>query len=137
MNWVERLKNSFRRFMMGRYGSDQLAIALLIIYGVIALVMQFAHSIVLIILQFVLLVIIIYRIFSKDIAKRHRENIKFLNLWYPIQRKFQTRIRRIRDRKHYRYYKCPECKQTLRVPKGKGKISITCPKCKNVIIRKS
>ena len=65
------------------------------------------------------------------------ENILFLRYWYPIQTKMMNKYRQFKTKRQYRYYKCKECGQELRVPKGKGKIEITCPKCHHSFIKKT
>ena len=133
----KRIGNSMRRFMYGRYGTDQLNMALLIISLVLSLVSSIlsiffsnslAFSIVYLfvsLLTYVLLFFAIFRIFSRNIYKRRRENQKFLNGW-----------NRIRDRKH-RYFRCPQCHQTVRVPRNRGKINIRCPNCGEKFIKKT
>ena len=74
---------------------------------------------------------------SKNKMKRHQENILFLRYWYPIQTKMMNKYRQFKTKRQYRYYKCKECGQELRVPKGKGKIEITCPKCHHSFIKKT
>lgn len=130
MNWL-------RKFMAGRYGVDQLSTALIVVNLICTILLRFFNSSILNIFCIIISVIVIYRIFSKNISKRYQENIKFLNIWNPIKRKVNKNIQRIKDLKHYKYFKCSNCKQTLRVPRGKGKISITCPKCKLVMIKRS
>jgi hypothetical protein len=76
------------------------------------------------------------RMLSRNIGKRRAENQAFLKLWRPVPRFFKNGLRRIKDKTH-RYYKCPVCKATLRVPKNAGKIVITCPVCKNKIEKKT
>ena len=71
-----------------------------------------------------------FRILSKQPYKRSLENTKFLQIIYPIKVWFQLQRKKYVDRKVYKYYKCPKCQQYLRVPKGKGQIVITCPKCR-------
>lgn len=130
MNWL-------KKFMAGRYGVDQLSWTLLGISIFISILSSILHSQVLAILYIIPLGTVLYRMFSKDIAKRYQENAKFLNKWNSIKRKVNNKIQHIKSLKHYKYYKCSNCKQTLRVPRGKGKIAITCPKCKTVMIKKS
>ena len=123
------LKAGFRRFMEGRYGSDKLNMAIL----VVALVMGVAHMLIpftvvkgiLWALSYVLMFWAIFRCMSRNTYKRYQENRKFLQ--------FTTRLK---DRQH-RYYDCPKCRQVVRVPRGKGKISISCPKCHEKFIRKT
>ena len=115
------------RFMMGRYGSDKLNMALLIasvVVGLIGAIIPWLKLLFLVV-SYGLMFLAIYRMLSRKTYKRYQENRKFLQL-----------IERIRDRQH-RYYDCPRCRQQIRVPRGKGKISITCPKCKEKFIKKT
>lgn len=129
MNWL-------RRVMNGRYGVDQLSLALLGISVILTVVGIFPKSHVLSTLSILPLLICYLRTFSKNIRKRYEENQKFLAFWNPIRNYFMKYINRSKDKTH-RYYRCPKCKKTVRVPKGKGKICITCPVCKEEFIRKS
>lgn len=79
----------------------------------------------------------IFRTFSKNITKRSMENYKFAMFMSPVYSWFKRLQRSIRDSKTHKYYKCPSCKATLRLPKGKGKILITCPKCRNEFTKKT
>ena len=123
MNWLQRL-------LAGRYGVDQLSIAILILSVILLIVSSILRNPILSILTFIPLILCYLRMFSKNFAKRRAENEKFLTLWNPIAGWFRRQKNKIRDRKTHRYFKCPNCKQSLRVPKGNGTISITCPKCK-------
>ena len=119
---------AIQRFMAGRYGTDRLNITMLVVGCVLCFVQVFTPDgvdVVLMILSEVLLILSLLRCFSRNTYKRYNENRKFLLL-----------IDRIKDRDH-RYYTCPKCRQTVRVPKGKGKIAITCPKCREKFIKKT
>ena len=119
---------ALNRFMAGRYGQDRLNITLLVVGCVLCFVQMFVPSgvgFVLTILSETLLILSLFRCFSRNTYKRYNENRKFLLM-----------IDRIKDRDH-RYYACPKCRQTVRVPRGKGKISITCPKCREKFIKKT
>lgn len=132
------MKAWLQKIMAGRYGADQLSMALLLFWLFLSIMSRFIkHNQIIMMVNIVLIVLIYYRIFSKNIKKRYQENMKFLQYWNPIEKKFKSLIKHIKDARYYRYYKCPNCKQQLRVPKGKGKISITCPKCKLSIIKKT
>ncbi|HHV37916.1 MAG TPA: hypothetical protein GXX70_00285 [Tepidimicrobium sp.] len=130
MSWL-------RKFMIGRYGVDQLSTTLLIVSIIFSILSRFFNSSVLNIFNMILLIAIFYRTLSKNIGRRYRENAKFLGIWNPIASKIRRRINWIKGLKDYRYYKCSGCRQKLRVPRGKGKISITCPKCKVTMIKRS
>lgn len=134
---MNRLQRAIQKFMMGRYGTDQLSIALLILSMILSLTVRRLNNRVFETLYMIVLLIPIYRILSKNINKRYAENLKFLKIWNPIRKKANNIVRRIKDLKNFRYFKCTNCKQNLRVPRGKGRISITCPKCKITMIKKS
>lgn len=130
MNW-------FRRFMTGRYGADQLSIALLFVSLLLSVVFFFIPGTALSYIVYIPLIVFLFRLLSKNIQKRREENIKFLKIWRPVESWFKTKQYRLKDSKSHRYYKCPNCKQTVRVPRKKGKILITCPKCKLEFIKKT
>ena len=125
------LRNKFMQFMYGRSGSDQLGLFCLIT----AMVLNLAGSLlahlsaalyaILTVLSLVLLAWTIYRMFSRNVAKRRAENASFMRTWNKVKSVFKPRP----DAKTHARFKCPKCKQAVRVPKGKGKIMITCPKC--------
>lgn len=123
--------------MIGRYGPDQLNMALIIICLITGLLGTFLNLLVLTIIGDVILIYALFRMLSKNIHARRRENDKFIKIWWPIRTKITNKANQFKARKNYRFFKCPECKKTLRVPKGKGKIQITCPKCGERFIKKS
>lgn len=123
MNWLQR-------FMMGRYGMDQLSIALLILSFLLTLIAMLAKLPLLSYLSYVPLCLSIFRTLSRNIWKRRMENYKFSILISPIYSWFKKIQDRAGKAKTHRYFKCPDCKAKLRVPKGKGEIIITCPKCR-------
>lgn len=135
------MKEKIQRFMMGRYGVDELGKALnavVLICLVISMFVSFAP--VLGIFYWIGIVLMIYncfRMLSRNVSKRYEENQKFVNMRYRAAVKRNTAKKRFDQRKIYRFYKCPECRQTVRVPKGRGKICITCPKCRTEFVKKS
>ena len=131
MNWL-------RNKMIGRYGTDQLGIFLLVISLLLALVGSFLIgwiSIVLRVLGAILLIWTYFRMFSRKASNRRAENLVFLKFWNPIRNRFVQIKWRIKGRKTHKYYKCTKCKKKLRVPKGKGRINITCPQCGHKFIK--
>ena len=118
MNWL-------RRFMAGRYGPDQLSLALL----VTGLILNLFTNLLLAPLSMLLLVFCAYRMLSRNFEKRRLENQRFLSFWYKIRNFFLRQKDKLRQSRDFRFFKCPSCRNTLRVPKGKGKIYVTCPKC--------
>ncbi len=126
----------FRRFFAGRYGNDQLNFAIFITVLVLDITCFFISGIVdlvLTLLATALLVVLFCRMLSRNFYARQAENRKFLAVWYKIKPKFNgitSFFKRLADRKH-KYFKCPNCKTRLRVPRGRGSITVTCPLCKN------
>lgn len=137
-------RQKLQQFMMGRYGVDQLGIFLTMTALIGSLLSSIFDLKILSFLASFCLVYSIYRMYSRNISARYQENQKFLPYWNKISRHtlrvklwFQQQSQKWRDRKTHRYFTCPTCKQVLRVPKGKGKIKISCPKCKAELIRKT
>ena len=125
-----------RRLMYGRYGSDALNQFLMVIALVLLIPWFFTHWAIFSILILALIILIYCRMFSRNIYKRSSENQKFLAWFTPIQRKLAGRKMQMQDKAH-RYYKCPSCGRTLRVPRGRGRIEITCPHCKRKFTKKT
>lgn len=135
-----RMRDRLMRFMAGRNGADQLARFVSIVSCVMLVVSLFLKNIagtVLWLLALALLVYSYFRMFSKNTGKRYAENARFLSLKYKVTGWFSRKKDRVKQMKTHRFYRCPQCGITTRIPKGKGKIKITCPKCGNQFIRKS
>lgn len=130
MNWLTR-------FMMGRYGSDQLGVALLILSMLANLTAGITRYVFFAFVGYLLLGLCLFRMLSRDFSKRSMENYKFTLFLGLVYKKIKAIQYRIKDTKTHRYFKCPQCKITLRVPKGKGKIIITCPQCKTEFTRRT
>ena len=117
------------RFMSGRYGMDKLNSVILWSSVAVVFISLFVPNVLarlaLTAISYLLMGWAVFRCFSRNTYKRYRENRRFLML-----------IDRVKDREH-KYYDCPRCRQPVRVPRGKGKIAITCPKCKEKFIRKT
>ncbi len=122
----QRIGDSFRRFMAGRNGVDTLAWVECLVGLALNLIGTISGLYVFTILAYIPLILAIYRIFSRDTARRSEENERF--------RQFFARVK---GRKNYCYFKCPACKTRVRVPRGKGKIKITCPACRESFVKKS
>ena len=131
------MRDKFTRFMMGRYGIDTLGKVNIGVVLALLIVNMFLNSPWLYWLSLILLVVAYWRMFSRNVQKRYRENQWFADRfsgiagWFRRQKNYQA------QRKEYHIYTCPSCKQKVRVPKGKGKISIHCPKCGNDFIKRS
>lgn len=131
------MKEKFMRFMQGRNGVDQLAKTLNTITLVLLLLSIFSGWMLLYILALGLMVYTYFRIFSKNIPKRYAENQKFCNWRYDMAIRKNKKKQEWQQRKIYRFFRCPMCKQKVRVPKGRGKICITCPKCRAEFVKRS
>ena len=123
--------------MAGRYGVDELSKFLNIVLLVLLVLSIFIRSGILYLLALGILIYSYFRMFSRNISKRYEENQKFVNFRYRNVVKWNNFKKRFAQRKEYRYYHCPQCKQTVRVPRGRGKICITCPKCRTEFVKKS
>lgn len=130
MNWLNK-------FMAGRYGSDQLSIALLILAAIITSIGSLTKISLLAYLSYIPLGLCFYRMLSKNETKRRMENYKFSILMSPIYSWSKKKLNIVKDSKTHRYFKCPYCKAQLRLPKGKGKIKISCPVCKKEFVKKT
>jgi Mg2+/Co2+ transporter CorB len=129
----------FKKIMYGRYGGDNLARALLVLSFILLIVSSILPKSLwfLVIIAYVPTFICIFRIFSRNIYKRQMENYKYLTIRNKMMSLFKRKSNRLKDLKTHKYFTCSNCKQSLRVPRGQGKISITCPKCKNTFKAKS
>ena len=131
------MRDRFSRFMMGRYGTDEFSKFILGLAVAVMVLNLFLRIGLLNTLVLVLLVYVYFRMFSRNIQKRYEENMKYLQMKGRITSVFQKEKRMAQDRKVNHIYKCPSCKQKIRVPRGKGKICITCPKCRTEFTKKS
>lgn len=135
------MREKFIRFMQGRYGLDQfsrfLLIAGLVVVFVSAIFGGNVVGMIFYILGWVLVVYSYARVFSKNVSKRYSENQKFLSKTYKIRSFFQKQVNIWKQRRVYHIYTCPSCRQKIRIPRGKGKIEVRCPKCGTTFIKKS
>ena len=135
MNWL-------RRMMMGRYGNDQLGNFLFVIY-LLFFVLQLIFrgslvGLVSLVIGYFVILLYFFRFFSRNIFKRQLENQKFMQVWNSVKNFFRFWKMRWQERSGTKaLYRCPKCHQVIRVPKGKGKIAITCPKCRFEFIKRT
>ena len=135
MGFFRKLGNAIVRFMYGRNGMDQLNRALFWVYialwlagSILSVIGLDVLSAIFNVVLYVLLVVIVFRMFSKNLYKRREENSKFLQKTWKIRSQIGGAKARHADKDH-KYFTCEQCKTICRVPVGKGKIIITCPKC--------
>ncbi len=124
------MRERLQRFMMGRNGLDDICRFLMFIWFGLWIVQIFVYIPFSSLLSYAILIYMYFRMFSRNIPKRYRENECFLR--WKSKFSFNSRARKAQreQRKTHRIYKCPTCKQKIRIPRGKGRICITCPKCK-------
>ena len=131
------MREKLRRFMIGRYGTDGLNQFLSIASPVLLLIAIVSRISLFTWLGVVLLGLYYYRMFSRNISKRTEENYKYYAVKDRIRNKFSGLKDQWDNRKLYHYYRCPQCRQKLRVPRGRGRIQISCPRCGTQFIKKS
>ena len=131
------MKEKFYRFMQGRYGADELS-KFLTGLGLVLIILSILTRISIFHLLFwVCLIYSYFRMFSKNYSARYAENQKFLVLKNQFRYKLENHKKLREQKKIYHIYSCPYCKQKIRIPKGKGTIIITCPKCKEEFGKRS
>lgn len=123
------MKERLRRLMQGRYGVDELSKMMVYASFVVMLVGSFAKNPYINLAGFMIIIYSYSRIFSKNQRLRSAQNLKYMQVRDRFLRKISNQIQIMKLSKTYRVYSCPGCKQLVRVPKGKGRIEIKCPKC--------
>ena len=134
------MKEKLARFMIGRNGNDQLNLFLLavdLVLLIAASLVKGAGGKLLYLLVFALLGYAYFRMFSRNVTRRREENGKYLRRRYAFQAALKLRKEKWVQRRDYKFFTCPSCKTTLRVPRGHGKIKIVCRKCGNSFTGKS
>ena len=131
MNLWDRIKFSLSRFMYGRYGADQLSRTIVTASLVLLILGNLTGSILLIYLSFAGYVYMIYRTFSRNIEKRSQENQAYLNKTAHLRTEYSQFKVRWRNRKQYKYFKCPQCHTRMRLTRGVGEKQITCRNCQH------
>jgi len=133
------MREKMARFMAGRNGNDQLNLFLFAVDALLLLAAMLIGGKVgsgLYIAVLALLAFIYFRTFSRNLPRRREENEKYLRLKYRLAANMKVRKEKWVQRKEYKFYTCPSCKTTLRVPRGHGKIKIVCRKCGNTFTGK-
>lgn len=124
-----------RRWMIGRYGADELS-RFLMWCGIILLIAAIFKPVAfLAIPAWIILLYSYFRCFSRNIVKRSKERDVYLRITGKFKSRFSILKKRWRDRNTHVYYRCPGCRTTIRVPRGRGRIAISCPKCRREFIK--
>lgn len=131
------MRERLNRLMQGRYGTDHLNRFIIGLSMTVLLVSIFTGWRIFYSIGLILMVISYFRLFSRNISNRYQENQKYLMIKNRFLSIFKRKGEHLKQRKSYRLFKCPSCKQKVRVPRGKGKIEISCPKCKAKFIKRS
>lgn len=137
---MRNLMQKIAVFMQGRYGTDKLNNSLFVLFLVLwvinAFVFHFWTSVILDVLELAVIGLIVFRSLSRNITKRSAENRRFLPIYNKITMWAKLNIRKFKERKEYKYLKCPVCKAQLRVKNRKGEHRVRCPKCRNEFNKK-
>ncbi len=129
MKFFSKLSQSFSRFMYGRYGNDSLNQFLIGLWLFESIINLFFHSLILYTCGLILCAFVFFRMFSKNIVKRRRENAAWYEFSTKVKGSFRLLMVRVRDRKIARFFKCPKCNAPIRMPRKIGKFNIRCSKC--------
>ena len=137
MSFFQRIRQSLARFMTGRHGADNLGMFTLLAGLAFSLRGSFTRVGILSLIGFALYIITLFRMFSRNHEKRTAENRKYIELTSGWKTKIRQFTRRMKNRRDYRYFKCPNCKVLLRMKRGSGEKDITCVRCGHQFRQKS
>lgn len=129
MQYLARLKMKYDKLMYGKYGLDKLGRDMLILWLIIGFINALFRSRIVMLVALILPILTAVRMFSDNIVKRTKENLKYLSVRTKVIDFFKLRYRMIKEFKTHRYYKCKNCSAYLRVPRKKGEHTVGCPKC--------
>lgn len=133
----QKFKNWCKRFMQGRYGGDKLSLTLLIAGIVFSMLTSFTQIGIFYYIGLAVYLIALFRMFSRNTAKRAAENQKFLAFFGKLNREIRQFFVRLKNSKKYKYFRCPQCRARLRLPRKVGEVTVTCSKCKNQFRQKA
>lgn len=136
-HFLTNLLNKYQRFMYGRYGNDELNFVLIALSLLLSLISNFDKLWFFYFISVVPIGVAVFRFLSRNTNARYNERLRFIAIISVLKNKYIKIRSRYRDRKTHKFFTCKKCKATLRLPKGKGKIKITCPKCGNTMIKKT
>ena len=137
MSLLEKLKAGFQKFMAGRRGADELSLALLISGVVLSMLSSIFRLGIVYLLSLALYAFARFRMLSRNLEKRYAENAAFLNFWRKTSLSVRQFFNRLKNIRKYKYFKCPECKTRLRLPRGVGEVTMTCGKCRHAFKQKA
>lgn len=126
---MQRLKYDIARFMQGRYGNDGLNLFIISLALVFSILNMFIRRGVFRIVSYALIFYALWRMLSRNIWERQKEYQSYLLYSKKYWDKINVIRRNMKDKEH-KYFLCPNCHQMARVPRHRGKIEITCPRCR-------
>ncbi len=129
MSFWQKVKASLANFMNGRYGQDNLGTCLFVVALALLIIDLFLGTGILSLLAWALYIWMVFRMFSRNREKRMEENRKYLALTGDWKKKFSQFRVRLKNRKEYKYFKCPKCHALLRLSRGCGEVTVTCGRC--------
>lgn len=133
----QKLKYKLGNFMQGRHGLDNLGMFTLLAGLAVSLIGSLTQSVILSFLGWILYILTLFRMFSKNNAKRSAENQKYISLTSGWKKKIRQFILRLKNRKQYKYFRCPGCRTLLRQSRGLGTREIRCVRCEKKFTVKS
>lgn len=129
MGFFDKIRASFARFMSGRYGADQLSLAMVVTALVLTLAGSLLGLFLLTLLADALLIVAFVRMLSKNRYQHAHENQVYMEKTQKMRRAVTEWFNRVKNSKKYRYFTCPKCRARLRIPRGVGNVTITCKNC--------
>lgn len=130
------MREKIMRFMQGRYGNDRLG-QVMLVAALICMVLSLFRIPFISTVGLVVLILTYYRMFSRQIGKRTAENQKYLALEWKLRARLQKRKQAVAQSRTHRIFRCPKCRQKIRVPRHRGRIAISCRKCGTEFIKKT
>ena len=137
MSIFQKIRAGLQKIMAGRRGADELSLALLIVGVVLSMLSGIFRLPLLHWLSLAIYIYALYRMLSRDLEKRYAENAAFLKLWRGKSSAVKQFVNRMKNMKKYKYFKCPECKSRIRLPRGVGEVTVTCGKCHHAFKQKA
>ena len=137
MSIFQKIRAGLQKFMAVRRGADELSLALLIAGIVLSMLSSLFNLPVMHWLSLAIYIFALYRMLSRNLEKRYAENAAFLKLWRGKIPAVKQSINRMKNMKKYKYFKCPECKSRIRLPRGVGEVTVTCGKCHHAFKQKA
>lgn len=137
MSIFQKIRAGLLKFMAGRRGADELSMALMILGIVLSMLSVIFRLPVLHWLSLAVYAFALFRMLSRNLEKRYAENESFLKLWRGNASALKQSVNRMKNMKKYKYFKCPECKSRIRLPRGVGEVTVTCGKCHHAFKQKA